>query len=137
MRWRRPTVALVGLTHGDHRPRRAGWGPQPGASAARVGRRVHGVIDEQDRMRALLDAVVTTASDLTPDGVLRRVLTAARALTGARYAALGSSSVVCLACRAVRTLSHVPSVRNLRWRFPDRPPGAELQGQIAPSMSRR
>lgn len=54
-----------------------------------VGRRVHGVLDEQDRLRALLDAVVTMAGDLTLDGVLHRILTAARALTGARYAALG------------------------------------------------
>lgn len=44
---------------------------------------------ESDRQRLLLDAVVTVASDLSLDGVLDRILTAARELTGARYAALG------------------------------------------------
>lgn len=41
------------------------------------------------RQRLLLDAVVTMAADLSLDGVLDRILTAARELTGARYAALG------------------------------------------------
>lgn len=41
------------------------------------------------RQRLLLDAVVTMAADLSLDSVLDRILTAARELTGARYAALG------------------------------------------------
>lgn len=41
------------------------------------------------RQRLLLDAVVTMAADLSLDSVLGRILTAARELTGARYAALG------------------------------------------------
>lgn len=50
--------------------------------------RVHGVLDEQTRLRHLLDAVVGVASDLSLDGVLDRILTAARTLVGARYAAV-------------------------------------------------
>lgn len=54
-----------------------------------VGRLVHASIDEQHRLRSLLDAVVTMAGDLTLDGVLEQILKTARALTQARYAALG------------------------------------------------
>lgn len=51
--------------------------------------RVHGVLDEQERLRLLLDAVVTMAADLTLDGVLSRIVSVASALADARYAALG------------------------------------------------
>ncbi len=51
--------------------------------------RVHGVLDEQARLRLLLDAVVTMAADLTLDGVLARIVSIASALVDARYAALG------------------------------------------------
>ncbi len=51
--------------------------------------RMHGVLDEQDRLRLLLDAVVTMAADLTLDGVLTRIVTIARNLVDAQYAALG------------------------------------------------
>ena len=51
--------------------------------------RVDGVLDEQARLRLLLDAVVTMAADLSLDGVLDRILTIARTLVGARYAAVG------------------------------------------------
>ncbi len=51
--------------------------------------RVHGVLDEQARLRLLLDAVVTMAADLTLDGVLARIVSIARALVDAEYAALG------------------------------------------------
>jgi signal transduction histidine kinase len=51
--------------------------------------RVNGAIDEQARLRLLLDAVVTMAADLTLDGVLARIVEISRQLTGARYAALG------------------------------------------------
>lgn len=51
--------------------------------------RVEGVLDEQTRLRLLLDAVVTMAADLTLDGVLARIVTIASALADARYAALG------------------------------------------------
>jgi two-component system, NarL family, sensor histidine kinase DevS len=51
--------------------------------------RVEGVIDEQVRLRLLLDAVVTMAADLTLDGVLARIVSIASSLVDARYAALG------------------------------------------------
>lgn len=51
--------------------------------------RVEGVLDEKERLRLLLDAVVTVAADLSLDGVLARIVTIAGALVDARYAALG------------------------------------------------
>ena len=51
--------------------------------------RVQGVLDEQERLRLLLDAVVTMAADLTLDGVLSRLVSIASELVDARYAALG------------------------------------------------
>ncbi len=51
--------------------------------------RVNGVLDEQTRLRLLLDAVVTMSADLTLDGVLARLVSVARTLAHAKYAALG------------------------------------------------
>jgi signal transduction histidine kinase len=51
--------------------------------------RVEGVLDEQARLRLLLDAVVTMAADLTLDGVLSRIVAIASSLADAAYAALG------------------------------------------------
>ena len=51
--------------------------------------RVNGALDEQARLRLLLDAVVSMAADLTLDGVLARIVEISRRLTGAQYAALG------------------------------------------------
>src|SRR6478609_4681014 len=51
--------------------------------------RVHGALDEQARLRLLLDAVVSMAADLSLDGVLTRIVEISRELTGAQYAALG------------------------------------------------
>jgi signal transduction histidine kinase len=51
--------------------------------------RVNGALDEQKRLRLLLDAVVSMAADLSLDGVLARIVEISRELTGARYAALG------------------------------------------------
>jgi signal transduction histidine kinase len=51
--------------------------------------RVQGVLDEQARLRLLLDAVVTMAADLTLDGVLSRIVSIASTLVDAQYAALG------------------------------------------------
>ena len=51
--------------------------------------RVRGVLDEQARLRLLLDAVVAMAADLTLDGVLARIVAVASTLADARYAALG------------------------------------------------
>jgi len=51
--------------------------------------RMHGVLDEQARLRLLLDAVVTMAADLSLDGVLTRIVSIASTLVDAEYAALG------------------------------------------------
>jgi signal transduction histidine kinase len=51
--------------------------------------RMHGVLDEQARLRLLLDAVVTMAADLSLDGVLSRIVAIASTLVDAEYAALG------------------------------------------------
>ena len=51
--------------------------------------RVHSALDEQERLRLLLDAVVTMAADLSLDGVLARIVTVASSLVDAQYAALG------------------------------------------------
>ena len=51
--------------------------------------RVHGALDQQDRLRLLLDAVMTMGADLSLDGVLARIVTVASNLVDARYAALG------------------------------------------------
>jgi GAF domain-containing protein len=42
-----------------------------------------------DRLRAIVDAGVALASELSLDAVLQRIVEAAAELTGARYAALG------------------------------------------------
>ena len=51
--------------------------------------RVHSALDEQERLRLLLDAVVTMGADLSLDGVLSRIVTVASSLVDAQYAALG------------------------------------------------
>ncbi|MEZ0580286.1 GAF domain-containing protein [Nocardioides sp. MH1] len=51
--------------------------------------RMQGALDQQERLRLLLDAVVSIAADLTLDGVLSRIVAIASRLAEARYAALG------------------------------------------------
>jgi signal transduction histidine kinase len=51
--------------------------------------RVGQVLDTQDRLRGLLDAVVALAGDLSLDSVLQRIVTIASELVGAAYGALG------------------------------------------------
>lgn len=51
--------------------------------------RVHGIMDSQERLRALLDAVVGIGADLDLNSTLDRIVTAACDLVGARYGALG------------------------------------------------
>jgi signal transduction histidine kinase len=55
--------------------------------------RVGAVLDAQDRLRRLLDAVVSMAGDLSLDSVLQRIVTTASELVGARYGALGVLAV--------------------------------------------
>lgn len=66
--------------------------------------RMHGVLDEQTRLRLLLDAVVSMSADLSLDGVLDRIVQAASSLVGARYAALGVLGVG--SERRLRTFVH-------------------------------
>jgi two-component system, NarL family, sensor histidine kinase DevS len=51
--------------------------------------RVDEVVDSQERLRALLDAVVGISSDLDLNSTLDRIVSAACELAGARYGALG------------------------------------------------
>jgi signal transduction histidine kinase len=51
--------------------------------------RVQDVMDTQDRLRGLLDAVVGIAADLSLDSVLQRIVRAACQLADAQYGALG------------------------------------------------
>ena len=51
--------------------------------------RVDEVLDDQRRLRLLLDAVVTIAADLSLDSVLERIVEVAADLVEARYVALG------------------------------------------------
>jgi signal transduction histidine kinase len=51
--------------------------------------RMQGALDQQERLRLLLDAVVSIAADLTLDSVLSRIVAIASRLVDARYAALG------------------------------------------------
>src|SRR6266511_5322285 len=46
-------------------------------------------VPESDRLRALLDAGIALASELSLDAVLQKIVEAATELTGAQYAALG------------------------------------------------
>jgi len=46
-------------------------------------------VSEKDRLRAIVDAGVALASELSLDAVLQKIVEAAAELTGARYAALG------------------------------------------------
>jgi signal transduction histidine kinase len=51
--------------------------------------RVDAIMDSQERLRALLDAVVGIGADLDLNSTLDRIVTAACELVGARYGALG------------------------------------------------
>ncbi|WP_336855074.1 GAF domain-containing sensor histidine kinase [Sinomonas albida] len=51
--------------------------------------RAHELLETQERMRGLLSAVVSLAEDLDLEAVLDRVVTSARELVRAKYAALG------------------------------------------------
>jgi signal transduction histidine kinase len=51
--------------------------------------RIDEIMDSQERLRALLDAVVGIGSDLDLNSTLDRIVTAACELVGARYGALG------------------------------------------------
>jgi signal transduction histidine kinase len=90
--------------------------------------RVHGVLDEQARLRLLLDAVVTMAADLTLDGVLSRIVLIAGNLVDAKYAALGVLDVG--RERRLRTFIHHGMTEEQVVEIGDLPSGLGLLGLI-------
>jgi signal transduction histidine kinase len=90
--------------------------------------RVHGVLDEQARLRLLLDAVVTMAADLSLDGVLSRIVVIASDLVDARYAALGVLDVG--RERRLRTFIHHGMTDEQVVEIGDLPAGHGLLGLI-------
>ncbi|WP_148616349.1 GAF domain-containing protein [Nocardioides rubriscoriae] len=90
--------------------------------------RVQGVLDEQVRLRLLLDAVVTMAADLTLDGVLARIVAIASTLVDAEYAALGVLGEG--PERRLRTFVHHGMTTSQVARIGDLPTGHGLLGQI-------
>ena len=93
-----------------------------------VVQRVQGVIDNQERLRLLLDAVVGIGSDLTLEGVLRRIAEAAARLTDARYAALGV--IGSERDRRLREFIHVGIDDELRAEIGELPRGHGILGLI-------
>lgn len=86
-------------------------------------------VDEQDRMQHVLEAVVAITSELSLDGVLDRILTAARTLVGARYAALGVPSDDDPE-RRLRTFVHQGMDADTVARIGDLPQGHGLLGVL-------
>jgi signal transduction histidine kinase len=90
--------------------------------------RVQGMLDEQARLRLLLDAVVAISSELTLDGVLTRIVRSASTLVGARYAALGVQSEG--PERVLRTFVHHGMGSDVVERIGDLPAGRGLLGLL-------
>jgi signal transduction histidine kinase len=90
--------------------------------------RVHGVLDEQARLRLLLDAVVTMAADLTLDGVLSRIVLIASNLADAKFAALGVLDVG--RERRLRTFIHHGMTEDQVVEIGELPSGHGLLGLI-------
>jgi signal transduction histidine kinase len=90
--------------------------------------RVHGVSEEQDRQQHLLDAVVSAAWDLSLDGVLARILSAASCVVGARYGALGVLTDG--PGSRLRTFVHLGMGDELASRIGDLPSGHGLLGLL-------
>jgi len=70
--------------------------------------RMHGALDQQARLRLLLDASVAMAGELTLDGVLSRIVAIATRLVDADFAALGvlSADAETTSDRRLRTFIH-------------------------------
>jgi signal transduction histidine kinase len=90
--------------------------------------RVHGVRDEPDRQRRLLEAVVGAAWDVPLDGVLARILSAASFLVGASYGALGVLTDG--PERRLRTFVHLGMGDDVATRIGDLPTGKGLLGLL-------
>ncbi|CAM5651337.1 hypothetical protein SALBM217S_00157 [Streptomyces griseoloalbus] len=59
------------------------------AELERIGTQLHALTDAKDRLQGLLDAVLSISGELDLSAVLRRIVTTAMHLVGARYGALG------------------------------------------------
>jgi signal transduction histidine kinase len=93
--------------------------------------RVDEVLDTQDRLRGLLDAVVSLAGDLSLDSVLQRIVTSASELVGARYGALGVlASTQDTSVRRLREFVTYGLTPAERARIGDLPRGHGLLGLI-------
>lgn len=90
--------------------------------------RVQGVLDEQARLRLLLDAVVTMAADLTLDGVLARIVSIASTLVDAQYAALGVLDIG--SERGLRTFVHHGMSSDVVTEIGELPTGHGLLGLL-------
>ncbi|WP_078621386.1 PP2C family protein-serine/threonine phosphatase [Streptomyces sp. NRRL WC-3626] len=64
-------------------------GLRPGTGLEQVGARLRAVTDAKERLQGLLDAVLAISRELDLSVVLRRIVTTAMELVGARYGALG------------------------------------------------
>ena len=90
-------------------------------------RRVQGALDEQERLRLLLDAVVAMAADLSLDGVLARIVSIAGTLVDAQYAAMG---VLDSSGDGLRTFIHHGMPDDQVAAIGELPAGHGLLGQI-------
>src|SRR6266487_1919342 len=72
---------------------RRGFSERNASSIGRGYRRRHpdnaSVLEQPDRLRALVEAGIAVTSELSLEAVLQRIVEAAAAITGATYAALG------------------------------------------------
>jgi signal transduction histidine kinase len=90
--------------------------------------RVEGVVQDQRRLRLLLDAVVGIAADLSLDSVLERIVQVASELAEARYAALGVLGTG--SEQPLRAFIHHGMSDEQRDLIGDLPQGHGLLGQI-------
>ena len=93
--------------------------------------RMRTALDQQARLRLLLDAVLTMAADLSLDGVLSRIVEIASRLVDARYAALGVlADSDDAGDKRLRTFIHHGISPDAATRIGDLPSGHGLLGLI-------
>ncbi|RYB88401.1 GAF domain-containing protein [Nocardioides glacieisoli] len=119
------------MEHGEH----GQHGDEPALGAVafddllrEVLARMDGALDQQARLRLLLDAVVTMAGDLTLDGVLARIVAVAGQLVDAQYAALGV--LASGTGRGLRTFVHHGMATEVVTRIGELPTGHGLLGLL-------
>ncbi|TQL24574.1 PP2C family protein-serine/threonine phosphatase [Streptomyces sp. SLBN-134] len=74
---------------GPGQPGAPGPPSRPGTGLEQVGAQLRALTDAKDRLQGLLDAVLAISRELDLSVVLRRIVTTAMELVGARYGALG------------------------------------------------